>query len=77
MSKAVPNKSHARQSSGMSTTRMTSRQKGDMSSKHGTGPIGKGTNLKSSGGDNRIGADCRTFKKDFSQGPNNMKNKGY
>lgn len=76
MSKSVPNKSHARQSSGMSTRRMTTGQKGSMSSAHGTGAIGKSTNLKSSGGE-RIGSDCRTFKHTFAQGPNNMKNKGY
>ena len=57
----APSKSHARKSTGLSTTRMTSRQKGNMSTAHGTNTGNKSKGLYSSGGPGRVGQDSKTF----------------
>lgn len=69
----APSRSKAVQKSGLSTSRMTSRQTGHkMSSAHGTGPSEAGKSLRSSGGPGRIGQDC----KGFATGYGSAKKKG-
>jgi hypothetical protein len=50
----APSRSHARKSSGMSTSRMTSRQSGKMSGAHGTNSGNPNKGLHSSGGNNQL-----------------------
>lgn len=73
MSKAVPRRSNINQTSGMSTSRMISRQTGHkMSSAHGTGPSEAGKSLHNSGGPGRVGQGCAGF----GNGYGSMKKKG-
>lgn len=63
----APSRSKAVQKSGLSTTRMISRQNGHkMSGAHGTNSGDKSKSLHSSGGPGRVGQDCRTFASGFS-----------
>lgn len=65
MSSKVPNQSKARQSSGLSTSRMTSRQTGKMSGAQGVGQNASNSVLKSSGGPGRVGQNCGAFSSGY------------
>jgi len=60
MSKSVPRKANLNMTSGMKTSHF-GQGSGKMSGKHGTGPVGAGHTLRSSGG-KRLGAECKGFK---------------
>ena len=62
MSKAVPRRANLNSTSGLSTTRMISKQTGSkMSGAHGTNSGDKSKGLTSSGGSGRIGQNCKGF----------------
>lgn len=60
--RCAPSRSFATQKSGLSTSKMTSRQTGHkMSGAHGTNSGDKSKGLHSSGGSGRVGQECKTF----------------
>lgn len=69
MAKSAKYPTNTKKSTGLSSTRMTSRQSGKMSGKHGvTNGGGKHKTLYNASG--ALGSDCKTFDSGYERSPN-------